>query len=85
MTYEPYMLCSFDPANLVDAKRGMRAKISPLIRIRGADVVYAQTLTDKRQLIAEAFEGDRFVWPWGGRWSTTVFELTISQVQELVK
>jgi hypothetical protein len=65
------------------AREGFRGRISPLIRVRGGEIMYASTLGEKRALLEGSTEDDVLVWPWGGKYSTTVFGLSLEQAQAL--
>lgn len=48
---------------------------NPLIKVSWLDVTYANTISEKKELIKD-FENTTFILPWWWKWNTDVFELT---------
>ena len=72
------------PDSFAAARVGASDKISPFIRRTSKGIEYAGTLTEKRDLVRRMRKNEIVIWPWGGRWATDVFELSVEEARELV-
>jgi hypothetical protein len=65
--------------------RCFRSTIAPLVKIDiDRNITYYQTKAQKRDALREAQPTDKFIMPWGGEWSTDVFNVSQSDIDEML-